>query len=135
MALENRSNCPITFALDLFGDKWSLLILRDLLFQGKSHYQEFAHSAEGISTNILADRLNKLEENGFLNKKKDEKNKKQYIYTPTKKTKELIPMLGEMIAWSAKHDPKTGVPAKMRKLIIKDKNAFISKLSAGLLPD
>jgi len=128
MSLKNRSHCPITFALDLLGDKWSLLILRDLLFIKKCHYQEFLNSGEGISTNILADRLNQLEAHGLIKKENDENNKKQYIYSPTNKAKDLTPMLAEMIVWSAKYDPQTGVPAKMKRLIKKDKGAFIESL-------
>ncbi len=129
MPTKSRSSCPVTFALDLFGDKWSLLILRDLLLRNKYHYQEFLNSGEGISTNILADRLSQLESNKLINKKKDQQNKKQYIYSPTDKAKDLIPMLAEMITWSAKYDPKTGVPLKMKRLIKKDKKAFIQSLS------
>jgi len=128
MSIRNRSHCPISFALDLFGDKWSLLILRDLLFKNKCHYQEFLNAGEGISTNILADRLNQLEGHGLINKIKDVNNKKQYIYSPTVKAKDLIPMLAEMIAWSAKYDPLTGIPSEMKKLIKKDKGAFIQSL-------
>ncbi len=130
MKIENRSHCPITFALDLFGDKWSLLILRDIIFKGKTHYQEFAQSEEGISTNILADRLLKLESNGFITKMKDETNKKQNIYSPTKKSQDLIPMLVEMIAWSAKYDPDTGVPLKIKKQLAHDKNGYIEQVIA-----
>ena len=128
MSIKCRSHCPITFALDLFGDKWSLLILRDLLLRNKCHYQEFLNSGEGISTNILADRLNQLEGHGLIKKEKDESNKKQYIYSPTIKAKDLTPMLAEIIAWSAKYDPQTGVPEKMKRLIKKDKGAFIESL-------
>jgi len=130
MKTENRSHCPITFALDLFGDKWSLLILRDILFKNKKYYQEFSKSEEGIATNILADRLLKLENNGFITKTKDETNKKQNIYSPTKKSQDLIPMLVEMIAWSAQYDPKTGVPPKIKKQLIHDKNGYIKQVMA-----
>ncbi len=132
MSIDNRSHCPIAFALDLFGDKWSLLILRDLLFKGKKHYQEFLAAEEAISTNILANRLSQLEDYGLILKDKDPQNKKQYIYTPTPKAKDLIPMLGEMIVWSNKYDPETGIPPKIRKAIKKDKKAFIKSLSQGV---
>lgn len=128
MTIENRSHCPIAFALDLFGDKWSLLILRDLLFKGRKHYQEFLNAGEEISTNILANRLVKLEEFGLIKKEKDPENKRQYIYTPTPKAKDLIPMLGEMMVWSNKYDPDTAIPPHIRKAIKKDKNQFIDTL-------
>lgn len=128
MTQEKRSLCPIAFALDFFGDKWSLLILRDLLFKQRKYYQEFLEAGEGISTNILANRLESLETEGFITKEKDPENKRRVIYSPTQKAKDLVPMLGEMMVWSSKHDPKTGIPPKMRKVIKKDKNAFIETL-------
>lgn len=122
---KKRSNCPISYALELFGDKWSLLILRDIIFWDKKHYQEFAASAEKISTNILADRLYKLEIHGIIEKKIDEKNRKQYLYTPTIKAIDLIPMLTEMIIWSSKYDENSGVPDAIRRLLKKNKQKFI----------
>ena len=71
-----RSDCPIEYALNIFGDKWSLLIVRDLLFEGKIFYGDFLHSKEGISTNILADRLVSLEDAGIITKTKYKKHKK-----------------------------------------------------------
>ena len=105
-----RSNCPILFALDIFGDKWSLLIMRDILIRGRRHYKDFLYAGEGISTNILADRLQQLERQGLIAKRRDEDNKRQFIYTPTQKGLELVPMLMEIIEWSAKYDPDTDAP-------------------------
>jgi len=85
MNIEEGKNCPIFFSLEIFGDKWSLLILRDILHFDKQHYNEYLESEEGISTNILADRLKKLEKEGIISKKRDPANKKQFIYSPTKK--------------------------------------------------
>ncbi len=102
-----RTHCPISFALDLFGDKWSLLILRDLLLKGKKTYQEFLEAGEGISTNILADRLIALKEFGFIEKRDDPDNGRQVIYSPTKMAIDLLPMLLELIRWSYRYDPKT----------------------------
>lgn len=130
MTQENRSHCPIAFALDLFGDKWSLLILRDILFKGRKHYQEFLEAGEDISTNILADRLNKLETYELITKEKNPENKRQIIYGPTQKAKDLIPMLGEMMVWSSKYDRNTAIPPQMIKAIKKDKNKFIETLKS-----
>ena len=102
-----RSHCPIGFALDVFGDKWTLLIVRDLLFKGKRRYGEFANSEEGIATNILADRLTKLESHGLIARVVDPSGARSREYALTDKAIVLAPMLVEMILWSAKHDPGT----------------------------
>ncbi len=125
--MENnfRSRCPLTYALDIFGDKWSLLILRDIVFREKCHYQEFLNSEESISTNILADRLNKLQDHGLIQKSKDPNNKKQNIYSITDKSKDLIPMMVEIVSWSAKYDTNTGVSEEMKGKILNHKEEFI----------
>lgn len=110
MKRRNRSHCPISFALDIFGDAWTLLVLRDLIFKGKERYQEFLSSEEAISTNILADRLARLEEYGIISKKVDPTNGKQILYAPTKKGLDLIPVLLEIVRWSGEHDPQTAAP-------------------------
>ena len=102
-----RSHCPINFALEIFGDRWSLLIIRDLMFKGKKHYREFLRSEEKIATNILADRLTKLEANGIISKEGDTANRSRLIYRLTEKGLDLIPVLTDIIVWSAKYDPKT----------------------------
>ena len=107
---SKRSNCPILFALDVFGDKWSLLIMRDILIRGRRYYKDFLYAGEGISTNILADRLEQLERHGLIAKCRDEENKRRFIYTPTQKGLELVPTLMEIIEWSAKYDPDTDAP-------------------------
>ena len=98
-----RSDCPISFALDFLGDKWSLLVIRDLIFDGKKFYKEFLQSKEGIATNILSDRLKRLESAGIITSKVYEKLKTQKEYTLTSKGIDLIPVLIEIIIWSAKY--------------------------------
>ena len=100
----NRSDCPISFALDLIGDKWSLLIIRDLVFDQKKFYKEFLQSKEKIATNILSDRLKKLENAGLIESKVYEKIRTQKEYSLTDKGKDLIPILVEYIVWSAKYE-------------------------------
>lgn len=113
---HRRSDCPISYALDLFGDKWTLLIIRDLMIRRKRRYGEFAESGEKIATNILADRLARLEKEGFVTRNADPENRRQLIYTPTPKALDLAPVLVELILWSARHDPDTGVdPGFVRK--------------------
>jgi DNA-binding HxlR family transcriptional regulator len=114
--LRRRSDCPISHALDLFGDKWTLLIVRDMIFKRKRRYGEFVESEEKIATNILAARLAKLETEGLVTKQADPENGRQVIYALTPKALDLAPMLIEMILWSAKHDPHTAAdPAFTRK--------------------
>ena len=100
---SNRSDCPISFALDLFGDKWSLLIIRDLVFDRKKFYKEFLRSKEKIATNILSDRLKKLENAELIESKVYQKLRTQKEYSLTEKGKDLIPILVEFILWSAKY--------------------------------
>jgi DNA-binding HxlR family transcriptional regulator len=107
---RRRSDCPISSALEVFGDRWSLLVMRDVLLRGKSHYREFLASGEGIATNILADRLARLEAAGLIQRTSDDPRSGRQEYHPTAKGKDLIPLLLEMMAWSAKHDPRAAVP-------------------------
>lgn len=97
---QNRSRCGVSSTLDMVGDPWTLLIIRDMLFQNKHRYQEFLNSAEGISTNILADRLKKLVERGFAERICVDKARGRFEYHPTVKARALAPVLVEMIRWS-----------------------------------
>lgn len=96
-----RSDCPINFAVETLGDKWSLVILRDMIFWGKKTYGEFLRSDEKIATNILAGRLEYLEKEGLITKTPDPNDKRKDIYSVTEKGIALVPMFLEMIAWSA----------------------------------
>jgi len=104
-----RSPCPIAFALDVFGDRWTLLIVRDLALNGKRHFHEFENAGEGIATNILADRLKHLALNGIVEKARDPQKGSRRVYRLTAKGLDLLPVLLEMIVWSGKHDPDTAV--------------------------
>ena len=97
-----RSECPITNVLDILGDKWTLLVIRDLVL-GKRRYQEFMSSPERIASNILADRLKKLEAAGLVTRRKYHGNPPRYEYRLTKKGKGLEPVLEAIIAWGQKH--------------------------------
>jgi DNA-binding HxlR family transcriptional regulator len=102
-----RSHCPINFGLEAFGDRWSLLILRDIVFRGKKTYGEFLKSEEGIATNILASRLATLVAEGILKKRVHRDDARKDLYVLTEKGLDLIPLLFEMILWSAKYDSKS----------------------------
>ena len=106
-----RTGCPINFGLEIFGDRWMLLILRDLLLQNKRRFQELLNSDEGIATNILSDRLKKLEAAGVIDRSPDPADGRKVIYRATEKGIELVPVLLEIAAWGAVHDAKTDAPA------------------------
>ena len=99
-----RSHCPVANMLDLFGDKWTLLIVRDIVL-GKSRYGEFAQSVEGIPTNILANRLKRLESLGVVEKQAYSNKPVRFQYNLTDKGRDLVPMLEAMVEWASKHVP------------------------------
>jgi DNA-binding HxlR family transcriptional regulator len=103
MKSEFRSTCPIATALDIIGDKWSLLLVRDMLTIKKKTFKEFSESSEGIAPGILSSRLKWLEENGMLSKQKLPDNQKENVYLLTEKGIELAPVVLELIRWSFKN--------------------------------
>lgn len=108
----HRSGCPINLGLEVFGDKWSLLVIRDIMFAGKRHFREFLASDEAISTNILADRLAKLVEAGVLTRAGDPEHKLKAIYSLTEKGIDLLPIIAEISRWSRKYEPVDPVLAR-----------------------
>jgi len=102
--LFKRSPCPITNMLDIFGDKWSLLVVRDIHL-GKSTYGEFLESPEKISTNILANRLKQLEASGIIAKTAYQNNPVRYQYELTEKGSDLLPVINAMLLWAEKYMP------------------------------
>lgn len=129
---KRRSDCPINFALETFGDKWSLLIVRDLMFKGKARYGDFLGSEEKIATNILADRLAALERSGIIKKTRDEKSRARNAYSLTKKGLDLAPTLIELILWSAKYDPRTAAPKEFVKAARTNKERVIAKIETDI---
>ncbi|MBS1730429.1 MAG: helix-turn-helix transcriptional regulator [Bacteroidetes bacterium] len=129
-----RSDCPISSALDLIGDKWSILIIRDLCFFGKRTFSELSLSDEKIAANILADRLKKLEEYGILTKGKSPENKKTVLYTITQKGLDFVPVILDLVLWGARHlDSHISAEAKQfAKKIKKDKDAVIMEVNKKL---
>ncbi len=98
-----KSYCPINQALEVFGDKWTLLIIRDIMFDGKRYFREMLNSDEKIASNILTDRLNKLEQFGILIKTKDAHHKQKNVYSLTEKGIDLMPVMLNIANWSAHH--------------------------------
>jgi DNA-binding HxlR family transcriptional regulator len=102
---SHRSLCPINLALEVFGDRWSLLIIRDLMFAGKRHFRELLHSDEHIASNILADRLSMLLEQGIITRADDPTHKQKAIYSLTEKGIDLLPILAQIGIWSLRYRP------------------------------
>ena len=107
-----RSQCPITNTLDLIGDKWTLLVIRDMLFLKKKSFHEFLESPEGIATNILTERLKRLEEHGIIAKRPYQKTPPRYEYQLTRRGEDLRPLLMELVRWGNAHIEGTFVPPK-----------------------
>ncbi len=130
--IKKRSDCPISYALDFFGDKWSFLIIRDLAFKSRKFYKDFLNGEEGIATNILSDRLKRLESIGVIKSKVFEKRKTQKEYSLTEKGKDLIPVLVEVILWSAKYDANSAVSGDFVRQAKVDREKLISILYTSL---
>ena len=102
-----RSSCPIAGALDLLGDRWTLLVVRDLVFYGKRRFADFLVSPEGIATNILAERLERLERGGLVERRRYQESPPRDEYHPTAACLELVATLRELIRWGQRHVPGT----------------------------
>lgn len=124
---KKRSDCPISCSLDIWGDKWSLLIVRDLIFFKERTYGDFLKSDEKIATNILAARLQMLEENGIVSKSDHPESKAKVLYKLTSKGIDLLPLMIEINIWADKY---LAIPDEQRKIlkeIKKNKEAYIKK--------
>jgi len=124
---ERRSHCPVNFGLESIGDRWSLLIVRDIVFFGKKTYGEFLKAEERIATNILAARLDFLESIGVLKKSPCGEDRRKDIYSLTEKGLDLIPIVFDMVRWSAKHDPFSA--AHRQPVFLKQLNTSPEKLN------
>jgi len=102
---EHRSYCPINLSLEIFGDKWTLLVLRDMMFGNKRHFRDFLQSDELIASNILAARLKLLLEHGIVTKADDPTHKQKAVYSLTEKGIALLPVIVQIGAWSSRHVP------------------------------
>lgn len=128
---KTRSDCPISCSLDIFGDKWSLLIIRDIMLRNKVSYSEFLHSEENIASNILVSRLGVLEAENILVKEVSPENKSKFVYSLTQKGADLLPIVIEIMDWGAKYN--ANCPRKeLGKRIKKDKLSVIKELSQEL---
>ncbi len=124
---KRRSGCPVNVALELLGDRWSLLIIRDLMFRGLRTYRQFLKSDEGIATNILADRLQKLTACGIIAADPGPRRGRKVIYRLTDKGIALAPVLVELILWAARYEKTDAPPAVVRKMD-KERGGFIAEV-------
>ncbi|GHO63714.1 hypothetical protein KSC_026060 [Ktedonobacter sp. SOSP1-52] len=114
---ERRSQCPINFSLEMLGDAWSLLIIRDIIYYGKKTYGEFLESGEGIARNILADRLAQLQQKGLLTKRPHLADRRKDMYELTPGGLDIIPILLDMAEWGATHSDTTNAPREWLKAV------------------
>ena len=128
---KKRSDCPIGCSLDVFGDRWSLLIIRDIMLRNKVSYSEFLNSEEKIASNILVNRLTVLEAENIVVKEVSPTNKSKFVYSLTQKGADLLPIIIEIMDWGAKYN--ANCPRKeLGKRIKKDKAGVIKDLTRSL---
>lgn len=120
--------CPIVYSLDIWGDPWSLVILRDVLILNKKHYREFLGSREKIATNILSSKLKSLVEAKLLTKKVDKNNRANTTYKPTQKALELLPVLFSIMHWGLKYNPNTDMSIPVMQELKKDEKNLSERL-------
>jgi DNA-binding HxlR family transcriptional regulator len=131
-ARKPTSGCPIDFGLDIFGDRWTLLVIRDLLFAGKRHFKELMTAPEAIASNILAARLKKLEQRGLISRAPDPDNKKQVVYQLTAMGRDLTPIMVELIRFGGKYDPNTPVPGWFVARSAPDHEAMVGEVRRAM---
>jgi DNA-binding HxlR family transcriptional regulator len=130
-----RSSCPINATLEVLGDRWSLLIVRDLMFAGFRSYKEFLSSDEGIATNVLAERLDQLEASGIVTRRRDPTDGRRLVYRLTSKGIDLAPVLLELSSWGAKHEGGMGPAASMVRRWKTDREGFLSDIREQWMKD
>lgn len=130
--MKIRSHCPVNYTLEHFGDKWSFLIIRDLMLKGKRHYNEFLEAGENVSTSVLGDRLKKLEEVGIISRGEDTVKKSRIRYSLTRKGIDLLPVLIEMILWGGINDELTEAPKEFLKQATLNRESLIQEIRENL---
>jgi DNA-binding HxlR family transcriptional regulator len=132
---ERRSDCPIAGALDILGDRWSLVIVRDIVFRGFREYGHFLEAGEGISTNILAERLERLTCAGILVRAEHPTNGKKYVYRLTEKGVDLVPTLIELALWGSRYVPDNVAPPEVVHQMRTGREKMIRQLRDALLTE
>ena len=121
---KRRSECPLNASVEMLGDRWSLLIIRDMMLRGAHSYKDFLDCYEGIATNILADRLHRLVDYGIITTQPDPSDGRKVIYRLSRKGIDLAPVLTEMVLWAAAHEETGNQP--LVRLMRKNKEKFIA---------
>jgi len=124
---KRRSGCPVSIALEVFGDRWSLLIVRDLMVRGLRTFKEFLESGEGIATNILADRLEKLEAARIIARQPEESDGRKVNYRLTERGIDLAPVMLELLIWGARHE-EAGLPCSVIARMANDREAVLAEV-------
>lgn len=132
LSADDWSGCPVRYAATVLGDAWTLLILRDLAFKGSRHFGDFVAAPEGVSTNILTDRLKRLEGAGVVVRQRDPDQAVRVIYDLTEKGRDLVPVLLAMIRWSDRWDDRSEVPAAFAETCRDDAAALADAIIADL---
>jgi DNA-binding HxlR family transcriptional regulator len=122
-----RSGCPVSISLELLGDRWSLLVIRDMMVRGCRSFREFRDSGEGIATNILADRLRKLQAAGIVSAEPEEGDGRRVNYRLTAKGIDLAPVLLELLIWGARHE-RTAAPGAVVARIEKNRETLLAEV-------
>jgi DNA-binding HxlR family transcriptional regulator len=123
---KHRSGCPVSISLEVFGDRWSLLIVRDLMVRGFRRFKDFQEAGEGIATNVLADRLRKLEAAGLISGEPEETDARRVNYRLTEKGIDLAPVMLELLIWGARHE-ETGLPCAVIARMAKNREAVLAE--------
>ena len=131
MSSDLRSGCPIAASLDILGDRWTLVVLRDMLLGGRTRFSEFA-ADESIATNILTDRLHRLVDSGLVEKRADPDDGRRVIYRPLPPAIDLIPVLAELVAWGSRHTAVPENPAFAAFANAETRQAAVSQVMARL---
>src|SRR6185369_12064211 len=124
---KQRSGCPVSISLEMLGDSWSLLIIRDLMVRGYHTFKEFQESGEGIATNILSDRLKKLEAAGIVSSEKEASDGRRVNYRLTEKGIDLAPVMLELLVWGTRHE-ETGLPCDVTAKMAQNREDVLAEV-------
>jgi len=132
---NSRSGCPINLTVEVIGDKWSMIIIRGIMFDGKRHFRELLNAEEKIASNILTDRLSMLEREGIITKRPDPDHKQKYIYSLTAAGIDLLPLMVEIGAWSLKHRNVDQAKGKHAEMLVKGGKELQKELRKNLMKE
>ena len=132
---NSRSGCPINLTVEVIGDKWSMIIIRGIMFDGKRHFRELLNAEEKIASNILTDRLSMLEREGIITKRPDPDHKQKYIYSLTAAGIDLLPLMVEIGAWSLKHRNVDQAKGKHAEMLVKGGKELQKEIRNNLMKE